>query len=827
MPTPIQSILSKSILLAFGSILSILAIASPASIAGDMLRDVEWVRPRVGQRGTKVEVIIQGKFLEDPKEIVFYKPGIRALSLQTIQPLAHPIGLAHGGRIEEQVKAILEIDPDCIPGEHPFRLRTARGLSLLATFHVTPFPVIDETNSSNDTIATAQIVPINSTVLATVDTDMFQVAVTPGTRFSAEVDCVRISDNHYGDSEFDLALRVLDATGRELASNDENALHVQDPLVSFIVPENIPEGKVFVEVRQSVHSPRDIPYAIHIGDFQRPLAIYPAGGMQGESLKVTLLGDPSGAFEQTIELPNDKSSTEWLGNAPSGITVRSCSFGNVLENTMADVTPVDQLPIALNGRIESPGDTDRFRVRVDKADRYRVRVFASALGFPIDPAIRIIPLDAQGNAQAPEIDVDDADPRTLNDRDLFGTSIRSGGGVKDVLDPSVIWEPKQEGHYIIEIRDTNNAGGDTSVYRVEIESPPNSLHPVLTSRFFDWVEGSRGTGLAVPQGNRWTVLLNVNKGQGSQYNGPYELLAQGLPEGVELICPEVPGQASVWPVQLVASAQAMPQAKTFEFKAQASDSAIKIQTGCQQAVPFINHSGGDAWRVLRVDRFAMAVTEPAPFWIELVQPSVSLVRGGELFITVNLVRKEGFDEPIEYQADFGPPGVSLPPKDVIDSGNTQAVLRISASKNAPIGQGWLYVMASTMGGSDYLGPGRIRVSSQLVKIDVTEPFVELASQPTSIRRGGQANVVFSVQSKSPFDGQATVQLLGLPKGLQLVGPVPKITKDAQEISFQLEATDEALLGPVSGLECELIVQVAGQEIRQRAGNATIRIDPRL
>lgn len=192
--------LSKSILLAFGSILSSIAIACPASIAGDMLRDVEWVRPRVGQRGTKVEVIIQGKFLEDPKEIVFYKSGIRALSLQTIQPLAHPIGLAHGGRIEEQVKAILEIDPDCIPGEHPFRLRTASGLSLLATFHVTPFPVINETNSSNDTIATAQIVPISSTVLATVDTDMFQVAVNPGTRFSAEVDCVRIADNHYGDS---------------------------------------------------------------------------------------------------------------------------------------------------------------------------------------------------------------------------------------------------------------------------------------------------------------------------------------------------------------------------------------------------------------------------------------------------------------------------------------------------------------------------------------------------------------------------------------------------------------------------------------------------
>lgn len=818
---------TKSIPAALGTILLLFLLGCPGSIAGEMLRDVEWVRPRIGQRGTKVEVIIQGKFLEEPKELVFYKPGIRALSLETLQPLEHPIGLAHGGRIEEQVKAVLEIDPDCQPGEHPFRLRTAKGLSLLATFHVSPFPIIAETNASNDTIATAQPVPIHSTILATVDTDMYQVDVKAGSRLSVEVDCVRLADHHYGDAEFDLALRVLDATGRELASNDENALHVQDPLLSFIVPENLPDGKVYVEVRQSVHSPRDIPYAIHLGDFQRPMASYPAGGKHGESLTVTMLGDPAGAFEQTVELPSESSCIEWFGQAPSGLTLRSCSFGNVLEKPLVQETSVDHLPIALNGLIESPGDVDRYRVRVAQGDRYRVRVFASALGFPIDPAIRIIPLDAQGNLQAPEIDVDDADPRTLNDRDLFGTSIRSGGGVKDVLDPSVIWEPKKDGDYIIEVRDTNNAGGETSVYRVEIEVPPNSVHPVLSSRFFDWVEGSRGTGLAVPQGNRWTVLVSLPKGQGSTYNGTYDLFASDLPDGVQMICPRIPGQASVWPIQLVASPEAQPKAKVINFRAQSSDPSIELVTGCQQVVPFINHSGGDAWRALRVDRFAMAVTDPAPFSIELVQPTASLVRGGELFITVNLDRKQGFDEPIEYQADFGPPGVSLPPKEVIEAGKSQAVLRIAASKNAAIGQGWLYVIASTMGGSDYLGPGRIRVSSQLVKIDVTEPFVELASEPTSIRRGGKANVSFNVQPKSPFDGQATVQLLGLPKGVQVVGPLPRITKDSREIAFEIEATDEALLGPVAGLECELIVQVAGQEIRQRAGNATIRIDPRL
>jgi hypothetical protein len=72
-----------------------------------------------------------------------------------------------------------------------------------------------------------------------------------------------------------------------------------------------------------------------------------------------------------------------------------------------------------------------------------------------------------------------------------------------------------------------------------------------------------------------------------------------------------------------------------------------------------------------------------------------------------------------------------------------------------------------------------------------------------------------------------VKLLGLPKGVSLAGPSPKITKDAKQIDFTVEATDEALLGPVSGLECELILKVSDQEIRQRAGKGTLRIDPRL
>jgi hypothetical protein len=154
--------------------------AGPRAMAGSMQRDVEWVRPRIGQRGTTVEVVIHGTALADPRELIFYKPGIRAVLVEPLPKMQSPRGLVHGGRMEDQVKAVLEIAPDCEPGEHPFRLRTASTLSMLATFHVTPFPVVAETSQPNDTIATAQAVEPNVTVLGTVDTDVFKVSVAAG-----------------------------------------------------------------------------------------------------------------------------------------------------------------------------------------------------------------------------------------------------------------------------------------------------------------------------------------------------------------------------------------------------------------------------------------------------------------------------------------------------------------------------------------------------------------------------------------------------------------------------------------------------------------------
>ena len=828
-------------------------IASPVvpnAFGGAMLLHIGATTPRVIPRGQTVEVLIQGICLKEAREVIFYKPGIRAVSIEQLPKLPQPIGLVHGGRMEEQIRCRFEVEPDCVPGEHPFRVRTATEITSLGTIHVSPFQVIDENEqgyNSNDTIQTATAVTTNVSVRGRMgpsakgDVDVYRVPVVAGGRLSVEVDSVRIADMHYGGSEYDLALRILDAAGRELASNDDNSLHLQDPMLSISTPK---DGVAYVEVRRSVFVPNDKAYCVHIGTNPRPIVTFPPGGMAGTKLDFELLGDPLGPMTESLMIPEQPGTFEYFGSAPSPISIRSSTYPNVLEVTKAANTKVAGLPAALNGRIDQRGDVDAFQVSVKKGERWRVRVFAASLGSPIDPKLRIRPLSGQAISEsnglpskgsapfshglldgAPaEVDVDDS---RLVDRDIFGTGFRSGGGLKDILDPSVVWEPKVDGDYLIEIEDTSGSGGRHAVYRIEVEPASNSIHTLLASTAFDWEECIRTSGLVIPKGNRWTVNLSLPQGQGSSFRGEFDLIAHGLPQGVRLVSGRVPAGRTLWPIQFVAEPTANPVSSLITIEARPVDATQKLESRSQQSLPYINHSGGDAWRTVRLDRFVLAVTEEAPFSVEIQSPPTALVRGGELAIPVKIHRRDNFKDAVEFQCDWVSPGVSVQPATIIPAGESVGVLRITGELNAPIGKCPLVISACTMRDDldPYLGTGRIRVSSEIVELSIAEPFIELTSQPEAVRRGERKKYVWAVQHKSPFEGSATTRLLGLPKGVRVVEPLPIVTRESKEIAFEVEATNEALLGSVRGISCEITVRAAGQEIRQRTGNGTLRIDP--
>jgi hypothetical protein len=797
------------------------------------------VRPRIGQRGTTVEVTIGRQYLAGAEEIVFYRPGIRVVSIEPIgKPPEKPVAWW------PHLKCVFEIAPDCPVGEHVFRVRSPTNLSVVGTFHVTPFPVVAEVEAdkergtkTNDSLATAMAVEPNVTVhgfmddFPSGDVDLYRVPVTPGERFTAQVGSVTISDFplSYGeDSGYDLKLRVLDAAGRELATNDDNALFIQDPVVSFRLPTTLPpvaDGPpgsfVFVEVQRSTFTTYKAPYVVHIGGFRRPLAAYPPGGPAGQAVPVRFLGDPLGEFTETVTFPKEPGTFGFASDWPTPMLLRSSEMPNVLEDAAAPETRVTALPAALNGIISEPGDVDHFRVTVKKGDRYRVRVFAGAVGSPLQPRLEITPPAVAGEPPAKPLVKYSSD---REERDTFGITAYGGSVLPEAIDPSVIWEPKVDGEHVIAMTNLIGGGLPTAVYRIEIEPAPDGIQLVLPWGLY-WLEAPKWASLGIPRGDRWTVNVNLMSCQGNTFKGEAEIVAEGLPAGVKLLPNRVAAGATKWPIQFEAAADAPLAAAVINLKLVPTDPTKKLVSGTQMNVPFNNKPGGDAWKTVRLDRFMLAVLEKSPFSIEIDEPKAPIVRGGELAIPVRLVRRDGFDEAIGFQSDWRPPGIGVPPQAVIGPGQTEGVLHLSAEQTAPLGPIPLVVTAYTKDRGDEHWTG-IRVSSKIMRLMVAEAFVEFSSPPDSVRRGERKKMVWKLTHKTPFEGSAPVRLVGIPKGVEVHEPLPTVTRDTKEIAFDIEATDDALLGFTKDIVCEITVTQAGQPVKQKSGQGVLRVDPR-
>ncbi|MFM8579638.1 MAG: PPC domain-containing protein, partial [Planctomycetaceae bacterium] len=659
---------------------------------------IDAVRPRLVGRGRASEIVING-WRNEATDVLFYPQATFAPWTAADQGSRGAVGIRCVGTTFDAAKdrlvCTLEVAPDCRPGEHPFRVVTAAGLSSMGTVYVSPFPVIDEAEANpntNDSTDTALRVEKNVTVYGNLhngaggDVDCFRVAGKAGERLSVEVDMVKMGDDLVWNpvpEGYDSVVTVLDPSGKRIAMNDDSALNRQDPLLSIKVPG---DGDYTIVLRRSMFVPHTREYAIHLGGYFRPLAAYPPGGPAGGPLAVNLLGDPLGSVPQTVAVPQAAGTFPLAGEAPLPLSLRSSPYPNLLEEQGAAETKVPTTPVALNGILSKPDETDRFRLMVKKGAPLQVRVWASGLGLPVDPVIRLRPIDAAGAPGEPEFLADDA---SLADRDIFGAQ----GDFPELFDPSVIWTPKQDGDYLLEISDSRGAGGPTSVYRVEIAPPANTLHVGLQPTPYQ-PERPRTTSLSVPAGGRWNVRLMLYAGQGSTIRGPFDLAVEGLPAGVKLVSPRVPEMQSVWPLAFEAASDAPLAASFIRVSGRPVDGGEPFETVNQQNLLRVRYSHYP-WRSIRVDRFAAVVTEPAGFGVELVAPKQPLMRGSEVTIPVRIVRQPGFDEPLEMQCEIAPSGVAVSPAELIPSGESEAKLTLSADASAKLGQAPMYVMVTT------------------------------------------------------------------------------------------------------------------------------------
>ena len=810
-------------------------------------RNIELLTPRSGQRGTKVTIIMQGLNIRDAREVLFYRPGIQAVAFENLPDRKTNISLHHGGLVKERIRCVFEISQDCPLGEHPLRLRTRDTLTSVATFWVGPFPVVPELerggfevtysggntvvkeNSQsirqpNDTLATAQSVPMNHTIAGEIkitrelDHDYYKITARQGERISVELDSVRLSDKAYAESEYDLLARILDADGAEIIAQDDSDLHIQDPILSIKAPYS---GDYYIHIRQQLYKGgRWIFYRAHVGNFTRPTLAYPLGGQAGTQSTVILLGDGLGTSSQVLKWPTQLGDLAFFPGAPneqppSHLPLRVSPYPNALE---AESREIHAVPVALNGIIAAPGEEDVFEVALEKDVSYRIRAFARGNGSPLDSSVWI----RHVNAEEPEATMDDA---SWNDRGK--PVIPRGLQRPELLDGSMIFKPKKTGTHQVGIADVRGLGGDRFVYRLEIEAARDIIHNHTVSWANDRFEINRTAGFIIPQNNRWTVNVYLAEAPGNTYQGPLRLIPDGLPPGITMVAPDyLPGMKGV-PCQFIANEGAQPTAGLFRMKLQRLEGDGAIQTSSQAYIPFINHSGGRSWNHVHLQDYAIGVVESSPFSIHVEQPVIPLSQSGELRLKVNIQRHTDFTGAVEMQPDWYSAGVSGGGRLQIPAGETEAEFVLSASASAAPGTYRMTMNGHTKEGDWESGVGVRRVSSDFFDLTVTSPYVAVEFASATIRRNQTGEIQCRIKQLQPFDGPANVKLLGLPKGVRLVGDQYQINSKSKAIVFRLKASQEALLGQYRQLKCQFTYQAQGQSIRQVSSNGTLRVDPAL
>lgn len=732
------------------------------------------VTPRGVQRGTESEVVFSGARLEDTQEILFYEPGIEVLNLEVVNGTT--------------VKAKLKISPECQCGSHRLRLRTASGISDLRPLFIGALPMINETEPNSE-FTTPQAVPMNITVSGVVDNedvDYFVVDAKKGDRISAEVEAIRL-----GISLFDVYVAIMNSARFELSSSDDNALVWQDGIAQIIAPE---DGKYIIQVRESSYGGNGgCLYRVHIGNFPRPQATMPAGGKAGEALTVKLLGDVMGDRDQTVALPSLISNRfpifaqDDKGISPSPNWLRVSPFGNALEaepNETHENATRFEAPLALNGVLSQPGDSDNFRFTAKKGQAYDVRVHARSIRSPLDPVLYIFA--AGGGALAGNDD--------------------SGGP-----DSFLRFTAPNDGDYVINVTDHLKNGGPTYAYRIEL-APVKPDLKLSVAEFVQYVQPIA----AIPKGNRYALMINTQR---IDCGGEISIKGLDLPPGVTIEAPTLAANLSSVPVIFVAAPDAPLGGRLVNLVGvlEDKDKNPVLEGTLTQDVVLIRGNNQVPFWTESVPRLATAVTEEAPFSIEVVEPKVPIVHNGQMALKVVAKRKEGFKAPIKIDMLWLPPGINASREVSIPADQTEAVIPMNAAGNAQVAEWQIAVRAQAT-----VGNGNIETCSPFAKLRIAEQYLTFAYEQAAVEQGQETEMVIKITKAKDYEGPAKVTLIGLPN--KAVTEPQDITKDKAEMIFKIKTEKETPAGNHKNLFCQVVVTENGEPILHNLSGGALRVD---
>lgn len=393
----------------------------------------------------------------------FDKMTHRYLEIAARNFFTYPNRLQSTPALREDIIVKLKIARNAAPGMRELRFWNGRrGMSNALRFYVSKLPEVTEERLFGPTkkMKTKVVLPaiINGQVMPG-EIDSFLFKATKGQKLVFAMMARRIIP-YLGDAVpgwFQPVVSIHNMKGDEMKFEDD--FHCSpDPLMLFDVPA---DGEYELRVRDSIYRGRkDFVYRIKAGEFPFVTNIFPLGAKAGMTTKIHLSGYNLTDKEVELTIPADQSDfyrIKTIGDPafnPVYLAVDSLTeiFEKEGNNTKEKAQNI-RLGSIINGRINSPGDVDVFKISGKAGEKVVFELDARNLGSPLDAVILLC--DAQGKQMFSADDM-----KRVN----IGLNTHQA-------DPYYMFTLPANGEYYLSVRDIQNHGGKDFSYRLRISRP--------------------------------------------------------------------------------------------------------------------------------------------------------------------------------------------------------------------------------------------------------------------------------------------------------------------------------------------------------------------
>lgn len=384
------------------------------------------------------------------------------------------------------------------------------------------------------------------------------------------------------------------------------------------------DGQYSIEVHDLQYAPPGPSFfRLKIGQWQTADLAFPLAVQRGQDVALELLGPTPGlksAFKAPLDgdvipcvWPNPQLAS---GSAPSVLLTSLPELIEVTPTAGAVASPgqavnngeipITAIPVAINGRLDAPGQVDLFRFTTQSGVKLTFEVLGEQLGSPIDSVLEV--------------------------RNKDGAVLASNDDGTNSIDSRLEFTvPANVDVVIVALRDALEVGNSQAVYRLVVT---DGAKPTPEVRVLAKTDGAN-----VASGESQVLAVNVTR---RGYDGPLQLVPGHLPPGVTVTGTEIPAGASGTLLTLVGTGEALQQVVT-TFIAKAPDGSIVARVRSDAPTD-------DRTPLWLREQFGIAATpKPATSlridWAD-AQPLTQLQLMHKASIPVKFVRPSGFLGPL-------------------------------------------------------------------------------------------------------------------------------------------------------------------------------------